>query len=155
MEDQFAKFLRLFGNILFSAILFIIGVGLLLLGLRFLMGALDTLSWFSYLYMTGMLLIPSAFFISVYAVYFKRTAHHPSKMARVFSKTYFITAILSWMVVLVIDSINFIKKGRADIDQYYSFNLLYLVINIGMIFMIGIIQALTTVKEVDWMEKYK
>lgn len=155
MEDQFAKFLRLFGNIFFSAILFIIGVGLLLLGLRFILGALDTLPWFSYVYMTGMLLIPSAFFISVYAVYFKRTAHHPSKPVRLFSNAYFILAILSWVVVLITDSITFIKKGRADIDQYYSFNLLYLVINIGMIFFIGIIQALTSVKEEDWMKKYQ
>lgn len=155
MEDQFAKFLRLFGNIFFMTLLFIISIGLLLFGLRLLMGALDSISWFRYVYMTGMLLIPSAFFMSVYGVYYKRTKTHPSKGVRVFSSFYFLVAIVSWLVVLIIDAIAFLKKGSADIDQYYSFNLLYLVINIGMIFLIGIIQALTTAKEKDWMEKYQ
>ena len=153
MGDQFGKFIRLFGNIFFSFIGFIVLISLLLLGLRFFMGALDYLSWFRYFYLSLMLMIPSVLFITVFIIYFKRTKFHPSKPVRIISDTIFVSAILSWLVVLVMDSIQFLKHGYPDIDKYYSYNLLYLVINVTTIFIVGIIQALTTAKEKDWMER--
>lgn len=154
MGDQFGNFIRLFGNIFFSFIGFIVLISLLLLGLRFFMGALDYLSWFRYFYLSLMLMIPSILFITVFVIYFKRTKFHPSKPVRIISDTIFVSAILSWLVVLVLDSIQFLKHGYPDIDKYYSYNMLYLVINVSTIFIVGIIQALTTAKEKDWMEKH-
>ena len=153
MGDQFGKFIRLFGNIFFSFIGFIVLISLLLLGLRFFMGALDYLSWFRYFYLSLMLMIPSVLFITVFVIYFKRTKNHPSKPVRIISDSIFVSAILSWLVVLVIDSIQFLKHGYTGIDKYYSYNLLYLVINVATIFIVGIMQALTTAKEKDWMER--
>ena len=154
MGDQFGKFIRLFGNIFFSFIGFIVLISLLLLGLRFFMGALDYLSWLRYFYLSLMLLIPSVLFITVFTIFFKRTKFHPSKPVRIISDTIFISAILSWLVVLGFDSIQFLKHGYPDIDKYYSYNMLYLVINVATIFIVGVIQALTTAKEKDWMEKH-
>ncbi len=153
MGDQFGKFIRLFGNIFFSFIGFIVLISLLLLGLRFFMGALDYLSWFRYFYLSLMLMIPSVLFITVFLIFFKRTKFHPSKPVRIISDTIFVSAILSWFVVLILDSIQFLKHGYTDIDKYYSYNMLYLVINVATIFIVGIIQALTTAKEKDWMER--
>jgi hypothetical protein len=153
MGDQFGKFIRLFGNIFFSFIGFIVLISLLLLGLRFFMGALDYLSWFRYFYLSLMLMIPSVLFITVFVIFLKRTKFHPSKLVRIISDTIFVSAILSWLVVLGFDSIQFLKNGYPDIDKYFSYNLLYLVINVATIFIVGIIQALTTAKEKDWMER--
>ena len=155
MEDQFSKYLRLFGNIFFSAIGFIVLLVLLMFGLRLLFGVLDFMPWFSYLYKTLILLVPTCFFVSVFSIFFYRTKMHPSKAVRWISKGVFLSVILLWMIVLVLDCKTFFKAGSAQIDQYNSFNLLFLVCNVGIIFLFGVIQALTTEKEVDWMEKHR
>jgi hypothetical protein len=154
MEDQFSKYLRLFGNILFSFIGFILLSALLLLGLRFLMGALDYMSWFSYIYMCCMLLLPAGLFISVYMIFYKRTKNHPVKIVRLLSNLLFAVGILIWIVLLVIDFVNFFKNGYQDIGKYFSYQLLPLTSNVAVVFLTGVMQALTTAKEKDWMEKH-
>ena len=154
MEDQFSKYLRLFGNILFSFIGFILISALILLGLRWLMGALDYMSWFRYVYMCCMLLLPAGLFISVYVIFFKRTKKHPAQFVRLFSNLLFAVGILMWITLLVIDFVNFFTNGYQDIDKYFSFHLLVLTSNVAVVFLTGVLQALTTAKEKDWMEKY-
>ena len=155
MGDRFGKFLQLFWNIFFSVIGFIILLSLILLALKYFMGALDYFHWFRNFYLSLILLVPSVLFTTVFVIYFKRTKSHQSKAIRLISNFIFITAILSWLLVVVLDSIQFINKGSADIDKYYSYNLLYLVINVASIFFVGIIQALSAPKEKDWMERVR
>lgn len=154
MESRLEKFLRLFGMMFFSMLGFILVMTLLFLGIRLLFGALDSMSWFSYFYMLGMLLLPSAFFIFVYIVFFKRTKSHPSNIVRWISNLLFIAAILAWASVLALDTAGFFKSASTEIGKYYSYNLLFLTSNIGMIFLVGVLQALTTEKEKDWMDKH-
>ena len=59
-----------------------------------------------------------------------------------------------WIGLLVLDFINFLKNGYPDIDKYFSYQILVLSSSVAVIFFIGILQALTTAKEKDWMEKY-
>ena len=153
MPDQQGKFIRLFGTIFFSLIGAIVSFVLLMLLFRWLISSLDYIPWFTYFYMSLILLLPTALFVSVFAIFFRRTKMHPSKPVRIFSSAIFLIGILSWFVVLGFDCINFFKTASPEISQYYSYNLLYLVGNVGIIFFIGIIQALTTAKEKDWMER--
>jgi hypothetical protein len=138
----------------FSLLGFILLLSILFWGIRLMFGALDSMSWFSYFYMIGMLLLPSSFFIFVYVVFFKRTRSHPSKPVRLISNLLFTVAISTWLVVLVADMISFFKMASKEISNYFSYNLLFLTINIATIFLIGVIQALTAEKEKDWMDKY-
>jgi hypothetical protein len=102
-----------------------------------------------------MLLLPTAVFTSVYIIFYKKTSSHPAKSVKLISKIVFITAILAWIVTMVWDVSVFFQKRYTDIDKYFSYNLLYLASNGFAIFLIGIIQALTTEKEKDWFDKYK
>ncbi len=154
MENTFSKYLRLFWNIFFTFVGFIIAMAIILFSLRVMFGLLDKLSWFTYLYMLLMLFIPGALFISVLLIYFVRTKTHPSKIARIVSNVIFSMLLLTWVVFLVIDLSAFFKEGSSDINRYQSYNLLFLVINVGLIFFIGVFQALSTQKEKDWMEKH-
>ena len=155
MEDQFSKYLRLFGNIFFSAIGFIVLLVLLMFGLRLLFGVLDFMPWFSYLYKTLILLVPTCLFVSVFTIFYYRTKTHTSKAVRWISRSVFLSVILMWAVLLVLDCLSFLKTGSPQIDHYYTYNLLFLVCNVGIIFLFGVIQALTTEKEADWMEKHR
>jgi hypothetical protein len=155
MEDRLSKFLRLFGNVMLLLLLFLVLPFLVLILLRLLMGSLDSISWFSYVYLVFMLLLPTAVFTSVYIIFYKKTATHPSKSVRLISKIVFIAAILGWISTVIWDLSVFFQKRYTDIDKYFSFNLLYLASNGFAIFLIGIIQALTTEKEKDWFDKYR
>jgi hypothetical protein len=155
MEDQFAKFLRLFGNIFFAFLGFVVALMLLMFGLRLLLSGLDYIPWFTYFYMSLMLLIPPALFVSVFTIFFNRTKKHPSKAIRIFSSLLFIVAIICWIIALSLDFVAFFKDASPEISHYYSYNLLFLVSNAGLIFFTGILQALTTEKEKDWMEKHQ
>lgn len=154
MEDKFSKFLRLFGTIFFTLVGFILVFVLLMLLLRLIVGSLDYIPWFTYVYMSFFILIPSSLFLSVYFIFFKRTFKYKSKPIRFISGFLFSIGMLSWITVLTIDCIEFLKNGYSEIARYYSYNLLFLFINIGMIFFIGVMQALGAEKEKDWMEKH-
>ncbi len=154
MESRFEKFLRLFGMLFLSLIGGIVFVALLMMLVRLMFGVLDSMSWFSYFYLSAMLLLPSLFFITVFGYYFKRTKAHPSVVARWISYVIFTTAILTWITVLVMDTLSLMHTGSPEITKYNSYNLLLLTGNIGLIFFVGVLQALTTEKEKDWMEKH-
>jgi K+-transporting ATPase A subunit len=66
----------------------------------------------------------------------------------------FAVGILIWIVLLVIDFVNFFKNGYQDIGKYFSYQLLPLTSNVAVVFLTGVMQALTTAKEKDWMEKH-
>ncbi len=154
MEDTLSKYLRLFGNILLTFIIFLVVLSGLLLILRFVFGMLDHISWFSYLYTVLILLLPVVLFSSVYFIFFKRTKYHPSKAVRGVSYFIFIAAVLSWLVFMVMDIKTYSLRQYSDIGKYNSYNTIYLTANVAVIFLVGIIQALTTAKEKDWMEKH-
>lgn len=150
-----ARFLQLFG-IIFSIFLGILLCALLLMIVfRYAMVALDYIPWLTYIYMGIMLCIPPVLFNTVFYIFFKRTGVHPSKPVRLFSKSVFILAGIFWFVLWASDMLFFIKTGYGDLQKYQSYDLIPLTASVAFIFLMGVLQALTTEKEVDWMDKYK
>jgi hypothetical protein len=154
MEDTLSKYLRIIGNVLLAFFIFLIAAfGFLILS-KLLFGLLDHISWFSFLYMSLILLLPSVFFITVFLIYFKRTIKHPSIVVRWLSYAIFSFMVISWMVFLFEDVKTYINYYYTDIGKYNSYNMLFLASNVATIFIVGIIQALSTEKEKDWLDKY-
>jgi len=153
MEDRFGKYLRLFGTIFFLIIGFIVSIILVLLAIRLFFGLLSYISWVSYLYMTFIILVPAALFIPAYIVYMKRTAAHPNKPVRWISYVIFSVAIAVWASFLVLDMITFFRYAYPAIGMYRSYDMIFLAANVGCFFLVGVMQAFTTEKEKDWMER--
>jgi hypothetical protein len=147
------KYIRLFGTILFAFVGFIILLGLVLLGLKYFFRVLDHISWFSTMFSLFIMCVPAVLFITVYLIYIKHTKPHPSKAAKIFSYIIFAIALSAWAIFWVQDFIIFAKHQYNTIDKYNCYNLAFLSANVGVIFLVGIVQALSTNKEVDWMEK--
>ena len=155
MEDRGAKFIRLGGLLGLSFLLFLVSGIVILLLLRFLFGLLDSISWMDLVYACTMVIMPGVFFLTLYTVYFIRTGHHPSKAIRFISRLFFVVAICSWIYLLFTDIRTFFQKPDVQIADWDSYNLLILSSNGGLIFFTAIMQALTTGKEQDWIDKYR
>jgi hypothetical protein len=123
-----------------------------MLGLRFLFGILEHIPWFRYIFMLGILMIPAILFISVFGVFYKRTTAHPSRLVRIISRTLLAPAILMWFVVLIADLIRFFSRGYTEIGKYFSYSTILLAACVAFVFLLGVLQALTTEKEKDWLE---
>lgn len=153
MEDQSGKHLRLFGTLFFSFIGFIVAIALFLLGMRLLFGLMNYIPWFTYVYMIGILLVPFFLFVTCYIIYIRRTASHPNKVVRFISYSLFAVALIAWAITLFLDVIIFYKHAYNSIGMYHSYDMIFLALNVTCFFLVGIMQALTTVKEKDWMSK--
>lgn len=155
MEDRFSKYFHLSFNLFFTLLGFILSLVLLMLGLKFVFGILDKIPWFVFMYMMFIIMIPAALFITIFIIYFKRTSGHPFVVVRRISHFFFTVALLFWGAAFIWDMIEFFKKGSREISSYYSYNIFLLAASVAVIFLVGILQAFTTAKEKDWMEKRK
>ena len=153
MEDQFGKYLRLFGTIFFSVIGFIVMLVLLLLGIRLFFGLMSYIPWVTYVYMVFIIMVPAGLFIPAYIIYFRRTGSHPGKTIRFISYILFTVAICTWSVFLVLDMITFFRYAYNAIGMYRSYDMVFLAANVSCFFLIGVLQAFTAAKEKDWMER--
>jgi hypothetical protein len=97
--------------------------------------------------------IPSAVFATAYYIFFKRTKQHPSVVVKIISQILFIVGFCGSLFFLVLSIISYFKKGYNNITDYPTFNIAFLAGNIATLFLIAILQAFTTKKEEDWMEK--
>lgn len=155
MEDKFAKYLQLSNRLIITLVAFVAALILLLYGLRLFFGLLDSLPWFVYIFILFIILVPTLLFITVFLIYFSRTRQHPSVMIRYLSWSLFIFALIAWFYFLVTDLIHFFKTGSQEISTYNSYSVLFVAGSIALIFIVGIIQALSMPKEKDWMERRK
>jgi hypothetical protein len=153
MEDRFGKYLRLFGSILFLLLGFLVSVILILVLLRVIFGLMSYIPLITYAYMIFILLVPSLLFITCYIIYFKRTKSHPKVVVRWISYVVFAAALAAWCIFLVKDAIIFYKHAYNAIGMYYSYNMIFLSLNVAAFFLVGVLQALSMEKEVDWMER--
>lgn len=153
MEDRFGKYLRLFGSIFFLVIGFIIAFILVLLGIKLLFGLLSYIPWFTYIYIIFIILVPSSLFMTVFIIYFKRTSFHPNKLIRYISYFLFSALLIAWVVFLFLDMKIFYEHAYLSIGMYHSYDMIFLIANVACIFIVGVMQAFTTKKEVDWMER--
>lgn len=152
MEDRFLKYSKLYILIflLFLAVPVILG---LLVAVFYGISKVVSSNAADLIFGLGTITMLPAIFSSVYVIFFKRTKQHPSAIVRILSNTFFVLGIICSVIVLIIDIIAFFNKYEIDISAYRCFSLAYLAGNVGMIFLIGIIQAFTTPKEVDWMDR--
>jgi hypothetical protein len=155
MENRFEKFFQLFGGLFFTFVGAIISIILIMLGIKLLMSGLDQISWMTYLYMSTMILIPPAIFISGFTIFLFRTHKHPNKFARWFSYPIFLATIISWVAIFVRDFRYFLQTKEGEIGYYYCFSLYCLGASMALIFLMGIIQALAMPAEKDWLEKHQ
>ena len=153
MGDRFSKYFQLTFNLFFTFVGFILALLILMLGLKYILQLLDYIPWFVYLYTLFIIVVPAALFMSIFAIYFKRTSAHPSKIVRSISYTIFTIALICWAVLFVIDMVTFVKTGSRQIGSYYSYNIFLLAGSVATIFLVGVMHALSTDKEQDWMEK--
>ena len=152
MEDN-GKYLRLFGTLFFTFIGFILAIVLLLLGLKFFFGMLSYIPGVVNIFTLFIICVPAALFISVYVIFFKRTKSHPSAPARMISYILFTIALAAWAFFFLKDMIIFFKHFYTTVGEYMSYDMIFLSANVFLIFLVGIIQALTVKKEVGWMER--
>ncbi|HRD57183.1 MAG TPA: hypothetical protein PK504_04000 [Ferruginibacter sp.] len=155
MEDKFEKYLKLSHRILLVLVVFIASLLLILFGLRLIVGMLDKLPWFTYLFTLFIIIVPSAIFITIFSVNIARTKYHPSASVKMVSYILLVAALLAWIYFLISDIVTFFKTAVQQINPYNSYSVLYLAGSVALIFAIAIIQALSTKKEKDWMEKRK
>ncbi len=153
MEDRFSKYFQLSFNLFFTFLGFILALVLVMLGLKYLLRFLDYLPWFVYIYSLFIIVVPGALFLSIFTIYFKRTATHPAAVVKWISYTVFTIALLGWLTFFILDMVTFIKTASRQIGSYYSYNIFLLAGSVATIFLVGVLQALSTEKEKDWMEK--
>lgn len=154
MEDRFIKYSKLYFLIflLFLSVPVIIG---LLVGLFYGFSKLVSSRPMDIVFELLVISVPPAIFSAAYFIFSKRTKSHPSAIVRVISQTLFAIGIVSSIVVLALSLITYFNKGYNSVTDYKSYSLAFTAGNIALLFLIAIMQAFTTQKEEDWMEKRK
>jgi hypothetical protein len=152
MEDRFIKYSKLYALIflLFLCVPVLLG---LLIAAFYGISKIVSSTVADITFGLGVVTLAPAVFMSVYFIFFKRTKNHPVAAVRIISKIFFVAGFLISLAVLVYDMRSFFTKYSTDIAGYMGLSLTYLAGNVAMLFLIAIIQALTTSKEVDWMDR--
>ncbi len=154
-DARLGKFIRLFGNIFFTFIGFLLVVGLLFIGLKYFFGFLDNFKITESIFTLGIIMIPGLFFIPVFLYYFKRTIRLPKGGAKVFSYLVFVVVIGAWLYSLVTDVYTYFQTHYNEIAKYFSYSILMLGGSIALLFIVGIVQALAAPDEKDWIDVNK
>jgi hypothetical protein len=152
MDDRFTKFSKLY----FLVFLLFLSVPVafsLVMSVFYGFSKLISSHLVDIIFELVVITIPAAVFSSAYYIFSKRTKTHPSAAVRVTSQIVFWVGIGCSVAVLVISIIDYFKSGYHNITDYISFSLAFLAGNVAALFLIAILQALTTKKEEDWMEK--
>lgn len=152
MEDRFVKYSKLYFLIflMFLAVPVMLGI---VVAAFYGISKLVSSSIVDIVFGLGVITLAPALFSAVYVIFFKRTRKHPVAAVRIVSKILFAAGILISAFVLITDMISFFTKFNIDITNYRCFSLVYMAGNVAALFLIAIIQAFTTKKEVDWMER--
>lgn len=152
MEDRFTKYSKLYVLIflLFLCVPVLLG---LIVAAFYGVSKLVSSTIADIIFGLGIVSLTPAVFMAAYYIFFKRTKTHPEPIVKVISQILFIAGFLISISVLVLDMISFFKKFSPDIGSYHGYSLVYAAGNVAMLFLIAIVQAFTTKKEVDWMDR--
>ena len=154
MEDKFVKYSKLYVLIFLLFLSVPVAFGILIASFY----GISTIISSKPIDMVASLIevaIPAAIFSTAFLIFFKRTKKHPSKIIRGISYFLFIVALSACAFFLTLDVIDFFTHKGQNITDYYAYSLPFLAGNIGGLFLIGLMQAFTTAKEVDWMDRGK
>src|SRR5437868_2910755 len=154
LEDKFVRF----GKLYFIFFFFALGIPVLITiilasfyGFSKLIAGHVTDNIFELLVLS----VPTAVLTSAYAIFYIRTKRHRSLVIQLISWTILGAGLFACVATLTTDLISYCTIRRSDITDYHSFNTLFLAANIVALFFVAVIQAFTTAKEKDWMEKLK
>ena len=147
------KYVKLFGLLMVTFFSFILALVLFFLFMRFIFGLLPYISWIEYLYMVVIIAVPATLFITIFWIFFARTKKFNPKFLRYIFLSIFVALMITWVALFISDIISFFKFEKTDIKDYVSFNMYFLSINVAIIFIIGIIQALAAPKKEEWFDK--
>ena len=152
MEERFVKYSKLYALIflLFLCVPVLLG---LVIAAFYGISKLVSSTVADITFGLGVVSLAPAVFMTVYYIFFKRTKKHPEAAVKIVSQIIFVAGFLISLLVLVFDMIAFFTKFNTDIAAYRCFSLVYMAGNVAMLFLIAIVQAFTTKKEVDWMER--
>ncbi len=154
MEDRFIRYSKLYALIflLFLSVPVFIGlIVFLFYGVSKLVSSTIT----DIIFGLGIVTIPAALFLTVYLIFFRRTKHHPASWVRYISYAFFAAGTVFSVYVLVKDLVSFFGRYSTDIADYRSYSLVHLAGSIAGLFIIALLQAFTTNKEADWIEKHR
>lgn len=152
MEDKFLKYGKLY-LLIFLMFLSVPVIFAILIGAFYGLSKVISSSPVDVLFQLLIISMPAAVFCTAYTIFFKRTLKHPSPPVRILSMILFTTGFVCCLVFLTLDIIFFFHKHVGDISLLRCFGVFFLGGNIGGLFLIAIIQALTTEKERDWLQK--
>ena len=152
MEDRFIKYSKLYALIflLFLSVPVLLGLAI---AAFYGISKLVSSTIADIVFGLGVVSLAPAVFMTVYYIFFKRTKKHPAQAVKIISYILFIIGFVTSLVVLVFDMISFFTRFNTDITGYHGLSLTYLAGNVGALFLIAIVQAFTTNKEVDWMDR--
>jgi len=152
MEDRFIKYSKLYALIflLFLCVPVLLG---LVIAAFYGISKLVSSTIADITFGLGVVSLAPAVFMTVYYIFFKRTKRHPEPAVKIVSQFIFVAGFLISFAVLVLDMMAFFTKFNTNITGYYGLGLTYLAGNVAVLFLIAIIQAFTTKKEVDWMDR--
>lgn len=154
MNDP-GKYIRLSG-ILFLAVTGVLtALVLVFLGLRLLFGFVNELPWITYIYTLIILSVPAILFVTVFSIFFMRTRSHASRHIRIISYVLFICFLCAWIFFYINDIVTFYRTAQTQVGDYKSWNVIFLTASVACIFIVGIIQALSSPKEEDWVQRNK
>lgn len=154
MNDP-GKYIRLFGTIFMAFLGAILALVLLFLGIRLVFGGLNELSWFTYVFAVFVLSVPTTIFITAFTIFFFRTKKLNSAVVRIISNVLFVLFFCAWIIFYVLDIIAFFRKGQIQIVDTHSWDMIFLTASISCLFFVGVLQALSSPKEQDWLERNK
>ena len=154
MEDKFTRYTKLY-ILIFLMFLSIPVIFALVIGALYGFSKIVSSAPVDIVFELLIIAIPPAIFSTAYIIFFSRTRKHPAKAIRIISITLFIIGLICCLVVLVMDMVSFFKYRGLDVNEFKCFGILFLAGNIGGLFLIAILQAFTTKKEQDWLEKRK
>ena len=150
-EEKIGRYIRLFANIFFSFVFLLLFLVAIFFLIKYVFGFLDSFSFTEIFFRSVMILAPGIFFLSVVLYYWKRTRKVLAPVARYISFIIFAVMLAAWVYSMISDMIIFSKHGYDDIKRYFSFSLTMLAGSIGLIFLVGMIQALAEPEEEDWL----
>jgi hypothetical protein len=156
MEDRFIKYSKLY-FLIFGLFLAVPVFTALLVGFFYGFFKIFASRPLDIFYELVIIVIPPALFAAVYYIFIKRTKNHPSRPVKIISQCLFIIAFCICLIILVLDLTGYFKLtyGGYDISHFKSYSLPFMAGNIALMFIIALLQAFTTNKEEDWLEKRK
>lgn len=154
MEDRFIKYSKLYALIflLFLCVPVLLG---LIVAAFYGISKLVSSTIADITFGLGVVSLAPAVFMTIYYIFFKRTQKHPARAVKIISQVVFVAGFLISLVVLIFDMIAFFTRFNTDITGYHGLSLTYLAGNVAVLFFIAIVQAFTTSKEVDWMDRHR